>query len=68
LFGASPARQVVFEGRASRPLVGGFPPLVVALAAVESADTFAGVAPSTAATVYEYSVAAVSPVSVKLVA
>src|SRR5688500_10131861 len=42
--GASPARQLVFAGRASSPLSGGAPP-VVALAAVEAAETLAGVAP-----------------------
>src|SRR4051812_17338453 len=50
--GGSPATQVVFEGRASRPETpgagGGGNPLVVALAAADAADSFAGVAPSKA--------------------
>src|SRR5688500_2382862 len=46
LLGGSPARQVVFAGRASRPEV---PPtggvaLVIALAAADAAETLAGVA------------------------
>src|SRR5262245_42169599 len=50
VLGGSPARQVVFEGRLSRPLIGGVPG-IVAIAAVDCADTLAGVAASTALTV-----------------
>lgn len=51
--GASPARQLVFDGRAFRPDAGGgvVPDSVVALAAAEFADSFAGVAASKARTV-----------------
>ena len=50
VLGGSPARQVVLEGRPSRPPTGGVP-LVVALAAADAADTFGGVAASNATTV-----------------
>src|SRR5688572_24857904 len=64
--GASPARQVVLEGRWSSPEPAGTggAALVVAVAAVEPADSLAGVAPSNARTVYEYCVDAVRLVSV----
>ena len=60
--GGSPARQVVFEGRLSSPPTGGVPP-VVAFTAADAAETFAGVAPSTATIVYEYCVAGLNPLS-----
>src|SRR4051812_23692064 len=50
VLGGSPARQVVFEGRPSRPPAAAVP-LVVALAAADAADTLAGVATSNATTV-----------------
>src|SRR5262245_9321358 len=53
VLGGSPARQVVLAGRPSRPPAGGVP-LVVAVAALEAADTLGGMAASTATTVYEY--------------
>src|SRR4051812_49572611 len=50
VLGGSPARQVVFEGRVSRPLAGGVP-LVVALTEPDCADTLGGVTASIALTV-----------------
>jgi hypothetical protein len=53
LAGASPARQVVLDGRASRPEPGGggVAALVVALPAVDTADSLGGVPLSKALTV-----------------
>src|SRR4249920_3674466 len=51
LLGGSPARQVVFDGRASRPPAGGEAPLVVALTEADCAEVFAGLAASVALTV-----------------
>src|SRR6187401_1670229 len=50
LSGASPARQVVFDGRESRPDTGGVA-WVVAFAEADPADSLAGVAASKARTV-----------------
>jgi hypothetical protein len=59
--GLGPAKQVEFIGRASRPraVCAG----VVTTAETESADVFAGDAPSNALTVYEYIVLGLSPPS-----
>src|SRR5262245_48853766 len=48
VLGGSPARQLVLEGRASRPEVGGAFEFVVASTGSDAADTFAGVAASNA--------------------